>query len=59
MNEEEQRPPDDVSPVGEQDAWEKLRSPGHTDFRFQDDEVYWLRVAGVLAVDLEHDTAEL
>ena len=59
VNEEEQRPPDDVSPVGEQDAWGKLRSPGHTIFRFQDDEVYWLRVAEVLAVDLENGTAEL
>ena len=45
--------------VGEQDAWEKLRSPGHTIFRFQDDEVYWLRVAEVLAVNLENGTAEL
>jgi hypothetical protein len=59
VGEEEQQPPDDVSPVGEQDTWEKLRSPGHTIFRFQDDEVYWLRVAEVLAVDLENGTAEL
>jgi len=28
-------------------------------FRFRDDEVYWLRVAEVLAVDLENGTAEL
>ena len=52
VNGEEQLPPGNVAPVGEQDTMGKLRSPGHTIFRFRDDEVYWLRVAEVLAVDL-------
>ena len=56
---EEQLSPDDVALVGKQDAWGKVRSLGHTVFRFRDDEVYWLRVAEVLAVDLENGTAEL
>ena len=59
MDGAEQLSPDDVAPIGEQDTCEKLRSPGHTIFRFRDDEVYWLRVAEVLAVDLDNGTAEL
>ena len=51
--------PDDMAPIGEQDIWGKLGSPGHTISRFCDDEVHWLRVAEVLAVDLENGTAEL
>ena len=58
-DEAEQPSSDDVAPIGEQDTWEELRSPGHTILRFRDVEVYWLRVAEVLAVDLENCTAEL
>ena len=59
MDGEEQRSLDDVAPGGEQDTRGKLRSPGHTIVRFRDGEVYWSRVAEVLAVDLENGTAEL
>ena len=51
--------PGGVAPICEQDIWGKLRSPGHTIFRFRDDEVHWLRVAEVLAVTLENAIAEL
>ena len=43
----------------EGDVWEKVRVPGYAVFRFKDDEVTWLRVAEVLALDLENGTAEL
>ena len=55
------------SPVGqvgpeeacsEDEMWEKMRVPGHVVFRFKEDEVFWLRVAELLAVDLEMGTAE-
>ena len=45
--------------LAEDELWERLRVPGHVVFRFKDDEVFWLRVAEVLAVDLEGGTAEL
>ena len=40
-------------------VWGKVRVPGYAVFRFKDDEVIWLRVAEVLALDLENGTAEL
>ena len=40
-------------------VWEKVRVPGYAVSRFKDNEVTWLRVAEVLALDLENGTAEL
>ena len=42
----------------EDEMWEKMRVPGHVVFRFKGDEVFWLRVAELLDVDLEAGTAE-
>lgn len=48
--------PEEACSEGE--MWEKMRVPGHVVFRFKGDEVFWLRVAELLAVDLEMGTAE-